>query len=330
MSSEIQPTDELTNAKNAFIKEGFNEIMKAILVPLAGIMIFLLLWSGAASNIHTSLGTFPGPAAVWTQFNTLLDEHQAERIKEEKFIERQVVRNEARMATDPDYVPKIRPYTGPPTFIDQIQTSLITVFTAFVVGSLLSIPIGIMIGMSNTLYAAVNPVIQVFKPVSPLAWLPLVTIVVSALYVVDDPMFEKSFLVSAITVLLSSIWATLINTAVGVATTSKDLLNVSQVLRLDTLTHIRKILIPSAVPMMFTGLRISLGIAWMVLIAAEMLSQSPGLGKFVWDEFQNGSSESMSRILVAVFTIGMIGFILDRMMLSLQRMVSWDKSAVLR
>ena len=104
----------------------------------------------------------------------------------------------------------------------------------------------------------------------------------------------------------------------------------SKVLRLGWLQHVRRIVLPSAVPMIFTGLRLSLGVAWMVLIAAEMLSQNPGLGKFVWDEFQNGSSQSLSRIMVAVLTIGLIGFLLDRVMLALQRAVSWDKNAVTR
>ena len=111
---------------------------------------------------------------------------------------------------------------------------------------------------------------------------------------------------------------------------SQDLKNVSQVLRLSFFTHVVKIVLPSSIPMMFTGLRLSLGIAWMVLIAAEMLAQNPGLGKFVWDEFQNGSSNSLGRIMVAVLVIGLIGFMLDRIMLMLQRHVSWDKSAVLR
>lgn len=305
-------------------------IFKQLGLPVIGLLVFLMLWSGAAKNIETSLGNFPGPVEVYQQFNNLLDEHQAEKQKAQAFYERQETRNAARIEVDPDFVPTIRPYTGAPTFIDQIKTSLFTVFTAFVIGSLIAIPIGILIGMSDGLYRAVNPVIQLFKPVSPLAWLPLVTLVVSALYVSESPMFQTAFIVSAITVLLSSIWSTIINTAVGVATVSKDLLNVSKVLNLNPWTHVIKILIPSAIPMIFTGLRISLGIAWMVLIAAEMLSQSPGLGKFIWDQFQNGSSESMSRIMVAVLVIGFIGFLLDRLMLVLQKFVSWDKSAVLR
>jgi len=184
--------------------------------------------------------------------------------------------------------------------------------------------------MSHTLYTAFNPIIQLFKPVSPLAWLPIVTMVVSAVYVSKDPLFAKSFLTSAITVTLCCLWPTIINTAVGVSSVDKDLINVSRVLRLPWLTKTMKIVIPSSMPMMFTGLRLSLGIGWMVLIAAEMLAQNPGLGKFVWDEFQNGSSNSLARIMVAVLVIGLIGFMLDRGMLMLQRRFSWDKSAVLR
>jgi nitrate/nitrite transport system permease protein len=142
--------------------------------------------------------------------------------------------------------------------------------------------------------------------------------VVSALYVSDDPTFSKSFLNSAITVTLCSLWPALINTALGVASIDKDLMNVGRVLQLDWPTTVRKIVLPSALPLIFTGLRLSLGVGWMVLIAAEMLAQNPGLGKFVWDEFQNGSSASLARILVAVFTIGLIGFLLDRMMLAVQ------------
>jgi nitrate/nitrite transport system permease protein len=117
---------------------------------------------------------------------------------------------------------------------------------------------------------------------------------------------------------------------VGVSSISKDLQNVSKVLRLNWMTHVIKIVIPSAIPSIFTGLRLSLGIAWMVLIAAEMLAQNPGLGKFVWDQFQNGSSQSLGRIMVAVIAIGFIGFLLDRLMLVIQRKVSWDKSVALR
>jgi nitrate/nitrite transport system permease protein len=167
--------------------------------------------------------------------------------------------------------------------------------------------------------------VQIFRPVSPLAWLPIVTLIVSAVYVTtagETPMFQKSFLISAITVTLCSLWTTLINTAVGVTSVDKDLVNVGKVLQLPLSTRVRKIILPSALPYIFTGMRLSLGVGWMVLIAAEMLAQNPGLGKFVWDEFQNGSSDSLSRIMVAVFTIGLIGFGLDRLMGMLQNLAA--------
>jgi nitrate/nitrite transport system permease protein len=152
------------------------------------------------------------------------------------------------------------------------------------------------------------------------------TMVVSALYVSADPVFEKSFINSAITVTLCSLWTTVINTAVGVASIDKDLLNVAKVLQLKKSTQLTKLVLPSALPYIFTGMRLSLGVGWMVLIAAEMLAQNPGLGKFVWDEFQNGSSESLSKIMVAVFTIGLIGFLLDRVMLALQSAFTYGNS----
>lgn len=302
----------------------------ALVMPLLGVILFLGFWQLGAPKIETSLGTVPGPVQVYQQFLGLVDEHKAAREKETAFYERQEVRNAKKLAKDPDAVVKIRPYTGKATFFDQIWTSLVTVMTGFVLASLIAIPIGIVAGLSPRVYAAINPLVQVFKPVSPLAWLPIVTILVSAIYVSDSPLFAKSFVTSAITVLLCCLWPTMINTAVGVANISKDLKNVSKVLRLPWLTHVRKIVLPSSIPMMFTGLRLSLGIAWMVLIAAEMLAQNPGLGKFVWDEFQNGSSNSLGRIMVAVVVIGIIGFMLDYSMLKLQRRVSWDKSTELR
>ncbi len=299
-------------------------------VPAAGIAFFLLIWHITANNIDTSLGKFPGPAQVWEQSNSLYEEHLEQREKAERFHERQEKRNAEKLAKNPDAEVKWRSYTGKPSFLDQIFTSLYTVMFGFVLASAVAIPLGIACGLNERIYQAFNPIIQVFKPVSPLAWLPLVTMVVSALYVSDDPMFEKSFLNSAFTVALCCLWPTVINTTVGVAGIDRDLVNVGKVIKLPPMTHVAKIVLPSSVPMIFTGLRLSLATGWMVLIAAEMLAQNPGLGKFIWDEFQNGSSNSLARIMVAVVTIGLIGFALDRCMLLLQRRVSWDKSAVLR
>jgi len=216
----------------------------------------------------------------------------------------------------------VRRYTGKPSYIDQIFTSLRTVFAGFLLATLIAVPLGILCGTSKTFNAMFNPLIQLFKPVSPLAWLPIVTMVVSAVYVSADPLFEKSFINSAVTVTLCSLWPTVINTAVGVASIDRDLLNVARVLQLKKSTQLTKLVLPSSLPYIFTGMSLSLGVGWMVLIAAEMLAQNPGLGKFVWDEFQNGSSESLSRIMVAVFTIGLIGFLLDRLMLAVQSAVT--------
>ncbi len=326
---------KILNKLSCYVKEqveNFNpqQMLKSILVPGIAFIVFLLIWGGAASQVQTSLGTLPGPIQVWQQAMVLVDEHNEERIKQVHFHERQDIRNAKKLAENPDAEIKTRPYTGKATFFDQIWTSLITVATGFLIASLIAIPVGIICGLSPLIYSALNPLIQIFKPVSPLAWLPIVTIIVSAVYVSEDPVFSKSYLTSAITVTLCCLWPTIINTTVGVSNISKDLLNVSQVLRLGWWTKVYKIVIPSSIPMMFAGLRVSLGIGWMVLIAAEMLAQNPGLGKFVWDEFQNGSSNSLARIMVAVFAIGLVGFMLDRIMLVVQKRVSWDKSAVLR
>ena len=319
--------DTIKSAQKAALVQRWTPIL---LLPAAGILVFLMFWQVVAGSIDTSLGKFPGPVQVASQFSSLVEEHFAEQRKADEFYERQEVRNAERLAKDPDAKVTVRPYTGKPTFFKQILTSLYTVMSGFAIASLLAIPLGIVCGLSKPIYTAINPLIQVFKPVSPLAWLPLVTMVVSAVYTSADPLLAKSFVTSAFTVALCCLWPTVINTTVGVAALDKDLVNVSRVLSLSPLDHVRRIVLPAAIPMIFTGLRLSLATGWMVLIAAEMLAQNPGLGKFIWDEFQNGSSNSLGRIMVAVLTIGLIGFVLDRLMLGLQRRVSWDKNADLR
>jgi len=298
------------------------KLWERLAVPVLALCVFTAAWAWAAPNVQTSLGAVPGPAQVFEQAGALLESHAAEREREVAFFERQHARNAQILAQYPDADVRVRGYTGAPTYIDQIFTSLQTVFAGFLLASIVAIPLGIACGLSRTAQAALNPIIQILKPVSPLAWLPIVTMVVSALYVSDDPMVAKSFVTSAVVVTLCSLWPTLINTAVGVASIDKDLLNVGRVLRLSIGTKILRLVLPSALPYIFTGLRLSLGVGWMVLIAAEMLAQNPGLGKFVWDEFQNGSSASLARIMVAVLTIGIIGFLLDRLMYALQAVIA--------
>jgi ABC-type nitrate/sulfonate/bicarbonate transport system, permease component len=307
-------------------KTQMKEIWQLLGVPVTAIVLFLAAWATLAPKVQTSLGAIPGPAQVWEQVSVLYQDHAGERAKAAAFYERQEVRNEKLVADGKADRVKWRDYTGKPTYFDQIWTSIKTVFFGFALGTIIAVPLGIMAGLSKTANAAMNPLIQIFKPVSPLAWLPIVTMVVSAVYTTSDGMFSKSFLVSAITVTLCSLWPTIINTALGVASIDKDLVNVSKVLKMNTWTKITKLVLPSALPLIFTGLRLSLGVGWMVLIAAEMLAQNPGLGKFVWDEFQNGSSSSLAKIMVAVFTIGIIGFILDRLMFAIQSMFTFSNN----
>jgi len=300
-------------------REQLGELKRVLIIPLMGIAAFLLAWGVLAPQVQTSLGAVPGPAQVWEQTVNLWQDHLRERQKAEDFYTRQEERNAKLEAAGKTDKIKWRTYTGAPTYLDQIRTSLVTVGLGFVFATLVAVPLGIASGLSRTVNGAINPLIQIFKPVSPLAWLPIVTMVVSATYADAYDALPKSMLISAVVVTLCSLWPTLINTALGVASVDKDLMNVSRVLQLPTRKTITRIVLPSSLPLIFTGLRLSLGVGWMVLIAAEMLAQNPGLGKFVWDEFQNGSSQSLAKIMVAVLTIGIIGFMLDRLMFALQR-----------
>ena len=305
-------------------KAQVTEIWRLLGVPLLAIAGFLVLWATLAPTVQTSLGAIPGPAAVWEEAVNLHEDAQNKAASRARFQEQVATLNERRIEQGQE--PVERAYTGAPSYYAQIWTSIKTVFFGFLIASAVAIPLGIMAGLSPTANAALNPIIQIFKPVSPLAWLPIVTMVVSAVYVTQDGWFAKSFLTSAITVTLCSLWPTLINTSLGVSSIDKDLVNVSKVLKMDTYTKITKLVLPSALPLIFTGLRLSLGVGWMVLIAAEMLAQNPGLGKFVWDEFQNGSSSSLAKIMVAVLTIGIIGFMLDRVMYALQSLFTFTNN----
>ena len=246
---------ELSNSESVSALQPFIQFLKkmdltTMLYPAIGIVVFLILWSFSASKIDTSLGKFPGPAQVYEQSLNIVDEYYEEQDKAAAFYKRQDERNAKKLAKNPDAKIKIRPYTGKETFFAQILTSLKTVLFGFFIASIIAIPFGIICGLSDGFYKGMNPLIQIFKPVSPLAWLPLITMVVSAVYVSDDPFFEKSFLVSAFTVALCCLWPTLINTAVGVANVDKDLINVSRVIKLPALMHVRKIIIPASIPML--------------------------------------------------------------------------------
>jgi len=320
--SASDPTRPLLPS-NARVEHFVRVTLITVGIPVLAIATFLGLWSAASNRIKVRTGELPGPTAVATEVGQLWEDHQGEKQREREFNARQAVRKEAFLAQHPESEWKDRKYAGRPTFLSQIVTSLETVFLGFLIASVVAVPLGVVCGLSPVFNRAINPFIQIFKPVSPLAWLPIVMLMVDALYVSDDPLLPKSFVSSAIVVALCSLWPTLINTTVGVASIDPDYVNVARVLRLGWFARVWKIVLPAALPLIFTGLRLSLSVGWMVLIAAEMLAQNPGLGKFVWDMFQNGSSQTLAQIMVAVFAIGGIGFLLDRMMMTLQKAVSF-------
>ncbi|MBO1053116.1 MAG: nitrate ABC transporter permease [Dolichospermum sp. DET73] len=189
-----------------------------------------------------------------------------------------------------------------------LLASLRRVILGFGFGALVAIPLGFLIGMSRPAMLAFNPIIQIFKPVSPLAWLPISL----SLFNLADP--------SAIFVIfITSLWPTIINTALGVSNVPKDYLDVAQVLGMNRWGQITKIILPASLPYIFTGLRISLGIAWLVIVAVEMLTGGVGIGFFVWDEW---SRLNLSSVFLAVFVIGLTGLILDYGVGKLQELVT--------
>lgn len=189
-----------------------------------------------------------------------------------------------------------------------LLASLRRVCIGFLLGAVVAIPVGVLIGLSTAARLALNPIIQVFKPVSPLVWLPIAL----AIFNSAEP--------SAIFVIfITSLWSTIINTAEGVASVPKDYLEVAQVLEMPRWKQLLKVILPASLPYIFTGLRISLGIAWLVIVAVEMLTGGIGIGFFVWDEWNR---LNVSSVFLAVFVIGITGLILDYALAQLQTLVT--------
>jgi nitrate/nitrite transport system permease protein len=334
-------------------KEDFKIFLRKVVVPLASLLLFLGLWHMgsktlynteadfkiekalndqgpeaaeamreciASGDISCQPNTLPSPSQVWTSYKSLLKDHQIISADKVAFAEKTAALNEKRVSEGK--APIV--YTGRPSFVDQIFRSLKTVFAGFLLALLIAVPLGIFIGLSPTLKSAFNWFIQIFKPVSPVVWYLLVFMIVKTILI--DSSEDSSFTISFISVGLCSMWATLVNTAMGVSSVDKDYINVAKVLKLGTFQKIFKVVLPSSLPLIFTGLKITLSVGWMVLIAIELLAQSPGLGTFVWEEFQNGANDSNAKIIVAMFVIGIIGFLLDRLMLFIQNTLSFDKA----
>jgi nitrate/nitrite transport system permease protein len=191
----------------------------------------------------------------------------------------------------------------------QLAYSIARVLAGYLLAVAAAIPIGFLIGMSPLMSRALDPYIQVLKPISPLAWMPL------ALYTIKDSSISSIFVI-----FICSLWPMLINTAFGVATVRREWLNVAKTLEMGPGRTAWRVILPAAAPTILTGARISIGIAWLVIVAAEMLVGGTGIGYFVWNEWNN---LSITNVITAILFIGVVGMALDQLMAKLQRMVAY-------
>ncbi|MBM4254567.1 MAG: nitrate ABC transporter permease [Deltaproteobacteria bacterium] len=241
--------------------------LKAIGFPLIGILSVVVLWSLLSATVAPDL---PSPARSW--------EESKRYILEPFFKEGEMNQGIGRLA----------------------YYSLIRVAQGYFLAILIGTPLGFLLSLSRNFTQAFDPLIQILRPISPLAWLPLGLI-----------LFQKSEPAALFTIAVCAMWPTVINTAVGVRNINPDYLNVGRVLRLSRWQMLTKIIIPATIPYLFTGYRLSLGIAWLVIVAAEMLTGAVGVGGFLWQEY---NSLVYSHIILAIVTIGLIGYLLDRLM----------------
>lgn len=191
----------------------------------------------------------------------------------------------------------------------QLGYSLGRVAVGFFLAALVAIPLGFLIGMSPLMQLALNPYIQILKPISPLAWMPL------ALYTIKNSTVSSVFVI-----FVCALWPMLLNTAHGVASVKRDWLNVARTLEVQPLRTAFRVILPAAAPTILTGMRISMGIAWLVIVAAEMLVGGTGIGYFVWNEWNNLSLEN---VIFAILVIGVVGMVLDFVFARLQRAVTY-------
>jgi nitrate/nitrite transport system permease protein len=250
------------------------ETMKKILLPLIVLFVIIQVWSTIANLVED----FPTPV------DTYIAAVGGETADGEEF---------EGVFADPFYVEN----KDDKGIFWQILASLERVFMGFGLAIIVGVPVGLFIGMSKNAQYAFDPFIQIFKPVSPLAWLPLLLFI-----------FQDINLTAVSTIFITSIWPIIINTALGVRSVDNDYMNVAKVLRFTPMEKITKIILPVAVPYIFTGMRLSLGIAWLVIVAAEMLTGGIGIGFWIWDEYNNLAYHN---IILGIITVGIVGFILD-------------------
>tara|TARA_Y100001978_G_C23585725_1_gene381216 strand:- start:208 stop:930 length:723 start_codon:yes stop_codon:yes gene_type:complete len=193
----------------------------------------------------------------------------------------------------------------------QLAYSLYRVLTGYVLAALIAIPVGFVVGMSPLMYNALNPFIQILRPISPLAWMPL------ALFIIQDSETSAIFVI-----FICSIWPMLINTAFGVANVREDWINVARTHELSSLRTAFLVILPAAAPTILTGMRISIGIAWLVIVAAEMLVGGTGIGYYVWNEWNN---LDLNSVIFSILMIGCVGMLLDLALSSAQKLVEYNE-----
>ncbi|HTG75279.1 MAG TPA: nitrate ABC transporter permease [Terriglobia bacterium] len=236
------------------------------LLPVVGVGFLLMVWAVLSANVQD----LPSPMKTWQESKIYILSPFEKRGEMDQGI--------VRLAS----------------------YSLFRVAKGFLLGIVIATPLGFILGLSKTFNRMFDPVIQVLRPISPLAWLPLGLII-----------FQKSEPAALFTIALCSMWPTVLNTIAGVRTIPQEYRNVARVLRLSRFQTFTKVLLPATLPHVFTGYRLSLGIAWLVIVASEMLTGTPGVGGFLWQEY---NSLIYAHILLCILTIGIVGFLLDRMM----------------
>ena len=244
----------------------------ALFLPMLGIGLVLVIWTALSFNVAPDL---PSPLRTWQE--------SQQYILNPFFKDGEMNQGILRFSL----------------------LSLIRVAKGFLFAVAIGTPLGFLLGVSTNFNRAFDPVIQVLRPISPLAWLPLGLVI-----------FRQSEPAALFTIAICAMWPTVINTAVGVRSIPQDYLNVGRVLKLPRAKMLRKVIIPATLPYVFTGCRLSLGIAWLVIVASEMLTGAPGVGGFLWQEY---NSLVYSHILLSILTIGVIGFLLDRLMGMVER-----------
>jgi nitrate/nitrite transport system permease protein len=248
------------------------ERLQGVGLPLLGALGFVLFWAAASATVAPTL---PSPMKTWDVSRPYIMEPFAKRGELDQGILR---------------------FTW---------YSLERVVKGYTLAIILGTPLGAILGTSKLFRRAFDPIIQVLRPVSPLAWLPLGLV-----------LFEKPEPAAFFTIAMCSMWPTVLNTALGVASVPEDHLNVARVLKLSRWMTLRKVILPGAMPMMFTGFRLSLGIAWLVIVAAEMLTGAPGVGGFLWQEY---NALIYEHIILCILVIGLVGYLLDSLMAVVQR-----------